>query len=42
MYMGRVNSLRRMRLAEWFGAESADGTFIAQAPDKNLARVRDG
>ncbi|RPK74484.1 hypothetical protein [Streptomyces sp. ADI95-17] len=40
VHMGRVNSLRRLRIAEWFGCDTADGTYLAFGPDKNLARLR--
>jgi hypothetical protein len=40
LHMGRVNSLRRMRLAQSLGCDSADGTFIAFGPDVNLPRVK--
>lgn len=36
VHMGRVNSLRRLAYAEYIGCDSADGTFIAFAPDVNL------
>ena len=39
VHMGRVNSLQRLRTAEWFGCDSADGTYLAFGPDKNLARL---
>ncbi|NNJ04173.1 hypothetical protein HHX38_08500 [Streptomyces sp. PKU-MA01144] len=39
VHMGRVNSLRRLRTAEWFGCETADGTYFAYGPVKNLARM---
>lgn len=39
LHMGRVNSLRRMRLAESLGCDSADGTFIKFGPDVNLPKV---
>ncbi|MFJ9033633.1 hypothetical protein ACIRQP_35045 [Streptomyces sp. NPDC102274] len=39
VHMGRVNSLRRMGIAEWFGCDSADGTYLAFGPDKNLPRL---
>lgn len=39
VHMGRVNSLERLRIAEWFGCKSADGTYIAYGPDKNLPKV---
>jgi hypothetical protein len=38
VHMGRVNSRRRATYAEWLGCHSADGTFLAFAPDKNLVR----
>lgn len=37
VHMGRVNSRQRLRTAEWFGCDSADGTYLAFGPDKNLA-----
>jgi len=37
VHMGRVNSRRRLQTAEWFGCDSADGTYLAFGPDKNLA-----
>ncbi|WP_446038059.1 hypothetical protein [Streptomyces sp. SID1121] len=40
VHMGRVNSLRRLRIAEDFGCETVDGTCLAFGPDKNLARLR--
>ncbi|MFD5128974.1 hypothetical protein [Streptomyces olindensis] len=40
VHMGRVNSLRRLRIAEWFGCDTADGTYLAYGPTKNLARLR--
>ncbi|MEV5605483.1 hypothetical protein AB0L33_28980 [Streptomyces sp. NPDC052299] len=36
IHMGRVNSLVRLRVAEWFGCDSVDGTYLAYGPDKNL------
>lgn len=39
VHMGRVNSLARLRTAEWFGCDSADGTYLAFGPTKNLARL---
>ena len=39
-HMGRVNSLRRLRAADVAGYDSADGTFLAWAPDKNTKRMR--
>lgn len=41
VHMGRVNSLRRLRLAESLGCDSADGTFLAFGPDVNLPRVEE-
>lgn len=38
-HMGRVNSLRRLRIAEAMGCVSVDGTFVAFAPDINIKRV---
>lgn len=39
VHMGRVNSARRWRYAEAIGCSSADGTFLAFGPDKNLPRL---
>jgi hypothetical protein len=39
VHMGRVNSLRRLRYAEWIGCDSADGTYIKFGPNANLPRV---
>jgi hypothetical protein len=38
-HMGRVNSLRRLRLAAQDGYDSVDGTYLAYGPDKNLPRL---
>lgn len=38
-HMGRVNSLRRLRIAAQWGCDSADGTYLAFGPDKNLPRL---
>ena len=38
-HMGRVNSLRKLRAAASMGCDSADGTFIAYAPEQNVARI---
>lgn len=38
-HMGRVNSQRRLRYADWIGCDSADGTFLVFAPDVNLRLV---
>jgi hypothetical protein len=39
VHMGRVNSLRRLRIADSFGCDTADGTFLAFGPAKNLPRL---
>lgn len=39
VHMGRVNSLKRLRYADAIGCDSADGTFVAFAPDENLPKV---
>ena len=41
VHMGRVNSGRRLRYAYEIGCDSADGTFLAFGPDKNIARIRE-
>lgn len=38
-HVGRVNSLRRLRWAADMGARSADGTFLAWAPDARAPRL---
>ncbi|CAM5237509.1 hypothetical protein [Streptomyces griseomycini] len=38
VHMGRVNSLKRLRYAHSIGCDSADGTFVAFGPDKNLPK----
>jgi hypothetical protein len=38
-HMGRVNSWPRLRAAALSGYDSADGTFLAFGPDKNLPRL---
>lgn len=38
-HMGRVNSYRRLALAQSWGVDSADGTFLAFGPTKNLPRL---
>ncbi|MFI1185809.1 hypothetical protein [Streptomyces californicus] len=37
--MGRVNSRVRMGIAEWFGCDSVDGTYLAYGPDRNLPKL---
>jgi hypothetical protein len=39
VHMGRVNSKRRLAIAMEFGCATADGTYIAFGPDKNLPRI---
>lgn len=39
LHMGRVNSLRRMRLAHAMGCDSVDGTFLRFGPDTLLPRL---
>lgn len=39
VHMGRVNSRLRLGIAEWFGCDTADGTYLAFGPDKNLPRL---
>lgn len=36
VHMGRVNTLRRLRIAADFGCDSVDGTLLTFGPDKNL------
>lgn len=36
IHMGRVNTLKRMRIAETFGCDTVDGTYLRFGPDKNL------
>jgi len=40
VHAGRVNSLRRLRLMQLAGADSADGTFVAIAPRINIPRLQ--
>ena len=39
VHMGRVNSARRLKIADEFGCDSADGNFLGCGPDKNLPRM---
>lgn len=39
VHMGRVNSWERLREAWRMGCDSADGTYLAKGPDKNLPRL---
>ena len=36
VHLGRANSLRRLAYAKSIGCHSADGTFLAYGPDRNL------
>lgn len=38
-HMGRVNSYKRLALAQSWGVDTADGTFLAYGPVKNLPRL---
>ena len=40
IHVGRVNSFERMAIANTFGAESADGTFLVFGPDTNLPKMK--
>jgi hypothetical protein len=39
VHMGRVNSRRRLRIAAQMGCHSADGTYLAFGPDRNLPEL---
>lgn len=39
LHMGRVNSFKRLKLAESWGCDSVDGTFLAFGPDGNTQRL---
>lgn len=39
IHFGRVNSYKRLKIADDFGADTADGTFLAFGPTKNLPRL---
>lgn len=39
VHMGRVNSYRRLAYAKQIGCSTADGTFLAFGPDKNIPRL---
>ncbi|WP_408992120.1 hypothetical protein [Streptomyces sp. 1268] len=39
VHMGRVNSRIRMGIAEWFGCDSVDGTYLAYGPDRNFPKL---
>lgn len=40
VHMGRVNSHLRLRLAAWWGCDSADGTYLKYGHDVNLPKLR--
>jgi hypothetical protein len=40
IHFGRINSMRRYRWAEAYGADTADGTILIKAPSENLIRVQ--
>jgi hypothetical protein len=39
VHLGRVNSERRLHYAAAIGCDSADGTYLAYGPDRNLPRL---
>lgn len=39
VHMGRVNSYKRLAYAASIGVDSADGTYLAFGPDKNLPKL---
>lgn len=39
VHMGRVSSMKRLRIAWRFGCSSVDGTYLKFGPDKNAARM---
>ncbi|WP_220188435.1 hypothetical protein [Streptomyces phytophilus] len=39
VHMGRVNSHRRLAYARWIGCATADGTYLAFGPDRNLPKL---
>ena len=39
MHVGRVNSRKRFQLMQKWGADSADGNFLAFAPLGNIPRL---
>lgn len=39
VHMGRVNSQRRMRYAQFIGCDSVDGTYLTFGPDTNLPKL---
>lgn len=39
VHMGRVNSFKRLKLADDFGCDTVDGTFLKFGPTQNLSRL---
>lgn len=39
LHMGRVNTLRRLRIAHGLGCDSVDGTYLRYGPNKNLPKL---
>jgi len=39
VHMGRVNSLRRLAMADGIGCDSADGTYLKYGPDTNRPKL---
>jgi DNA-binding XRE family transcriptional regulator len=39
IHMGRVNSFKRLKIADDFGCDTADGTYLAFGPTINLPRL---
>lgn len=39
VHMGRVNSLRRLEIAEAFGCDSVDGNYLGFGPDTNIPKL---
>lgn len=39
VHMGRVNSMRRVLRARYYGCQSVDGTALKFAPDRRLKEV---
>lgn len=40
LHMGRVSSIKRLRIAKSMGCQSVDGTYLKYGPDKNTVRMR--
>jgi hypothetical protein len=40
LHMGRVSSIKRLRIAKSMGCHSVDGTYLKFGPDKNAVRMR--